>query len=258
MVRWLGLIIVALGMGAAACGGDGGNDGLEATRTHVPATSRTATEAGTPETATPGPSGSEEPGADGFRAFAAEIQGALDRRDAGFFIERIKPETGTCTAGDLTPGIGQLPCETEGQQWEGFPLGRWRSEGGYVDPAEAPTPIDLHDEALPDDSDAFGDGTVRIHAIATDGMVAHSIVTALVQRPPDFAGEGPLRQVRVQRWTFDSERWRYTGALTANVLAEEFLVPCQEALNYLDAYGAAAWERFPDPAAAGPGQELCL
>ncbi len=108
-------------------------------------------------------------------------------------------------------------------------------------------------EAIPEANDDFGDGAVRIYALSMEETEATAIITALVERPVDFAGEGPLRVARVTSWAFDGEEWRFTFLLTAAVLAEEFLAPCAEALNFV----TGTWERYPDPALPAVGETAC-
>lgn len=230
------ILLLGLGFGlalAAACAEEAsapdGTDGPAPTTAVATSTAEPSAERG---------------GADGFREFAAEIQEALDEGDSTFFQGRIKPTGGICTEENMGQGIGQLPCKQVGEVWEGFPTGQWRSEGFIVPVAELGQGIaELELESLAASSDEFGDGDVRVYVLALSGDEADSIVTTLIERPTNFGGEGPLRIVRVLSWEFDGAGWRWTSLLNAAVLAEEFLIPCEEALNYL----SGEWERYPDP-----------
>ena len=197
----------------------------------------------------------EQPGDDGFRQFAATIQAALDNEDDSFFRERLQAMSGICTAENLQLGIGQLPCEFEGQRWEGFPTGFWHSEGGMMPFAVAQSSISVRfDNVLPSASDEFGNGAPRVYALTVGEAETNAVITALVERPPDFAGSGPLRAVRVTSWSFDGDRWRLTFLLRASVLAEEFLVPCEGGVDYL----GGVWERYPDRSEPDLSPDLCL
>lgn len=195
----------------------------------------------------------EAAGPDGFRAFAAQIEAALDAGDMEFFLDRAEAELVTCTAENMI-GLGGPICDFEGQTYTGFPMGRWRSEGNIL-PVEdvADFGISLRENALLEASDDFGDGALRIYALSVDETEATAIITALVERPANFAGEGPLRVVRVTSWTFAGDQWRFTFLLTASVLAEEFLAPCPPALDYV----IGDWERYPDPAQPAVGEVVC-
>lgn len=242
--------VVALVSAAAfACDGDGSPAPMQtapAETTTVP----TATVAIEP-TATPL---GEVGGVEGFRAFAAEIQAALDAQDGAFFHDRAQLQEGICTEADVAGGIGAAPCDTVGEPWQAFQTGAWRSEGFLIPLDEDTTLLDeFWGQARPEFADQFGDGRPRVYALVLDDDEARAILTTLVERPADFAGEGPLRVVRVMSWSFDGERWRLTSLLIANVLAEEFLIPCQGALDYT----SEAWERYPDPSAPRLDEELC-
>ncbi len=196
---------------------------------------------------------SNEPGVPGFRAFAAQFQSALDKRDTHFLDERIKLTTGVCTTADIAGGIGAAPCSTVGAPWSGFLSGVWHSEGGYVPFDGAAFLREFYDKALLAASDAFGDGGPRIYALSISDTKPATIITELQMRPSDFAGSGPLRVVYVLGWTSAQAGWKAQQLLSAAVLGEEFLLPCQDALDYL----GGTWERFPDASARGPSTNQC-
>lgn len=210
-----------------------------------------------PPTATATPDYGEEPGAEGFRAFAAQVQAALDAQDAVFFRDRLQPMEGTCTDEDIALNLLPGVCEELGKHWTAFPVGYWRSEGVLVPAEEALGAVaELWATVVPNAADGFGGASPRVFALTLSqgaGEDSTTVLTSIIERPPDFAGEGPLRIVRVLHWSFDGERWRLTRLLVASVLAEEFLVPCSEAL----AYTSGSWERYPDADAPRVGDELC-
>ncbi len=222
---------------AAAC--DDGDDAPAPTAT-LPAATATDTAAPTPAQ----PPTEELGGPDGFREFAAQIQDALDESDVSFFRERLEPQSGVCSEDDVAGGLGSPPCTEVGEPWEAFPICGWRSECSLVLADEAMSQIaDLMEAVLTGESDEFGDAAPAVYALAPVGDTGHAVLTAIIERPADFAGEGPLRSNVVLSWRFDDGRWRLTQSMVAAVLGEEFLIPCPEALNYLN----GEWERYPDP-----------
>ncbi len=197
----------------------------------------------------------ETSGVQGFRDFAAQIQSAFETQDIDFFLSRAVTEEIVCSPEDVHEGgPGGPTCEFEGQEFQGFPIGRWQSEGGIV-PVEAAVGqiMRLVHEGLPDESDEFGDGRPRVYAIMPDTDSASAVLTALIERPDNFAPGGPLRVVVILSWSFAEDRWEITRHLSAFGLAEEFLIPCETAAPYV----SETWERYPDPSAAGPGVEAC-
>jgi hypothetical protein len=203
-------------------------------------------------TATLSSATSDAPGPDGFRAFATQIQAALDARAAAFFHDRVQLASGTCTEADVQGGIGAAPCTRAGGPWEGFPVGYWRSEGAYISADDASAWVDdLASKVVPGANDQFGGSALRVYALTPTANDA--VITAIIQRPPDFGPGGPLRVVRVTKWSFDGTRWRLAGLLVVSVLAEEFLIPCPEALSYQ----GGEWERFPDRTAPKLEQSPC-
>ena len=218
---------------AAACGG--GDDVGDAT---APAASATA-DVGGARTARPVASPSPLPGT--FHEFAAEIDAALRAGDAAFFGERLQTEPVVCDETNTPPRLGDPACEFIGQQFDGVLVGSWRSEGAVV-PAEAAIEHfeRLFATSLPDESDQFGTGGPRVYAISAGEMSSGAVVTALVERPPEFAGEGPLRAVLSTHWVYvGGGQWRLGSMIVAYVLAEDFLIPNNEVRPYYP-----NWERF--------------
>ncbi len=234
MIRAFVIVAVAIAVMAAACG-----DGTSPSGGQTP-----------PERTPP----VEQPGDAGFRQFASDVQDALARQDVEFFLNRAQTTKVVCTAEDLQGGLGGPLCEFEGQTYDGFPIGRWRSEGNIVPVADALSQLEmLFENVLPSAEDGFGDGEVLVYALSLDGRRADAVITGLIERPASFAGSGPLRGVVVSSWSFERQRWTLTSVLGAFVLGEEFLIPCEAALQFL----GGAWERYPDRTQQGLGEERC-
>ena len=217
---------------AVACGDDNGGDQPTPTPTvDAPAA-----------TSTPVPDG-EAGGADGFRQFIPAFQDALDQGDGTFLRDRALTQAVVCTADDVAPsGVGGPACEFEGQEFDGFGVAYWRSEGGIVPVEGAFSQFDtMFSTALPGQSDEFGDGAVRVYALNV-GDSFNAIVTAIVERPADFGDGGPLRAAVGTSWQFQGEAWMVTSTLVAFVLAEELLEPAGVVQPlYPD------WERYQAP-----------
>ncbi len=211
-----GLLFIAI-----ACGdGDGDGDG-DATPTPTVAPA---------ETPTP-PADVETSGADGFRQFILTFQAALDEGDASFLRDRALTEAVVCTAADVAPnGSGGPTCEFEGQEFDGFRERYWRSEGAITPVDDAFSAYDtMLATALLAESDDFGDGSVQVYALNVGDDAFDAIVTAIIERPADFGGEGPLRVSYGTGWAFEGGRWMVKSTLTAFVLGEELLQPEGEA-----------------------------
>lgn len=193
-------------------------------------------------TSTPVPDG-EAGGADGFRQFIPTLQEALDEGDASFLRGRALTQAIVCTADDVAPaGPGGPSCEFEGQEFDGFTVTAWRGEGAVIPVEDAFSRFDtILSTSLLDESDDFGDGSVQVYALNV-GDNFDAIVTAIIERPSDAGGEGPLRVAYGTNWVFESERWMVTRTLTAFVLGEELLEPAEVVQPlYPD------WERYESP-----------
>ncbi|MCH8065980.1 MAG: hypothetical protein IIC90_09185 [Chloroflexi bacterium] len=217
---------------AIACGDDDGGDQPVPTPTvDAPAA-----------TSTPAPDG-EADGADGFRQFIPAFQEALDEGDASFLRGRALTQAILCTADNVAPaGPGGPSCEFEGQEFDGFTETFWRSEGAIIPVEDAFSDFDtMLLTAKPGESDDFGDGSVQVYALNV-GDNFDAIVTAIIERPADFGGEGPLRVAYGTNWVFESERWVVTSTLTAFVLGEELLEPAEVVQPLYP-----NWERYESP-----------
>ncbi len=218
---------------AVACGDDDGGD------QPVPTSTVDAPAA----TSTPVPDG-EAGGADGFRQFIPVFQEALDEGDASFLRDRALTEAVVCTADDVAPaGPGGPSCEFEGQEFDGFTATSWRGEGAVIPVEDAFSEFDtMLATALPDDGDEYGDGAMQVYALNIGDAAFDAIVTAIIERPSDAGGEGPLRVAYGTNWVFEGERWVVTRTLTAFVLGEELLEPAEVVQPlYPD------WERYENP-----------
>ncbi len=234
MIRILTLLmipgILAL---AVACGDDDG-DGQPAPTPTVDARAATST---------PVPDG-EAGGEDGFRQFIPTLQEALDEADTSFLRDRALTEAVVCTADDVAPGgPGGPACEFEGHEFDGFTVTFWRSEGAIVPVEEVFTEFDtMFSTALPEETDDFGDGSVQVYALSISDDAFNAIVTAIIERPADFGGEGPLRVAVGTGWAFADGSWMMSSTLTAFVLGEELLEPTVDVQPlYPD------WERYETP-----------
>ncbi len=212
-----------------------------------------ATESPTPEpTATPKPF---IPVPQAFRDFVRQsVVPALQAGDVDFFAQRAKTEHIVCTPQNTPPqNMGGPLCKTVGQEFDGFPLGPWRSEISIVPAKEALDLIQrLITEAVPAASDQYGGAQAQVRALGVhptwqikDGKLATdwgvtgyvTVITALVQRPPDVLGTGPLRAALVQLWEQNGADFRLSSMISVFVLVEEVLdSPGPE--------GWLSWERY--------------
>jgi hypothetical protein len=220
-------MLVALIGGAPACAGD---DDRETTPPAPTATSSTQS--------------AEHPGADGFRDFAGHLDAAVHAGDVAFITGRLKTERVICEEDDVPPPHLDSPrCSFVGETFEGFTLAHWRSEGGLV-PA---TQIEeqLRDRfvrvAMAGERDEFTDGRPQVYAITASDQRYAALLTAMIERPSDFAGEGPLRVAIDTQWEFDNGRWVMIWMMNAYVLADEFLRPDDVVRTYYP-----LWQRFPE------------
>ncbi len=80
------------------------------------------------------------------------------------------------------------------------------------------------------DIDAFllGSHTATRVCEINDGEWKTTVLTAIIERPPEFAGTGPLRVALAAEWIYQDDRWLLQRITTAWVLAEDFLEPSDE------------------------------
>ena len=213
--KWLPLLI-APALLALACGGDGPS----------PAPSPTPTAA--------------------FRAFADEIDRAVQQRDLAFFRQRAQTEPVVCTEENTPPrGPGGPDCHSVGQQFDGFSFGTWRGEGGLLPLDTVLTTIErLWLNAVPGASDPFGGAAPQVYATGTsrspDQAVYTAVLTALITRPAGSKDSGPLRAVLVISYVREGSGWRFVNLLSAfRGQGEEFLEPDPVIEGWVD-----DWQRF--------------
>ena len=171
-----------------------------------------------------------------IRDLAREVDSALQRKDITFFQQAAVTTPITCEAKDVPVKLGGPACESVGQQFNGFPLARWGSEGNVI-PIERALELlsRIWGEAIPQVIDQYGSGEPKVFAIGPSSVV----LTSLITRPPNFAGSGPVRMAIVTHWQQNGSAWRFTQLTAAGVLGVVFLVPEPEGVQYL-----RGWEKF--------------
>jgi hypothetical protein len=245
--------VVFFMLAAGACSDDDSDDPVATATTGVtavvttPAPTAAQPVGGLPATqtavASPG-----APGIAAFRAFAAQIQTALDQKDTNFFRSRARTQPVTCTAENTPPrGAGGPACVAIGDMFVGFSSGNWRSEGSIIPIDRAMANIErFWDEIVPGATDQFGGSEPRVYATGRmttapgSPQIHTAVITAIIRRPADFVPGGPLRVVLVPQWQQDGNNWVLVGMLLAFVLAEEFLIPAAETQGWVGDY-----QRFP-------------
>lgn len=229
--------LVLLAAIAVACADDDTDGDVTPTAPAATATAPGETPTQPPATSTPADTdgGDEE----SFRAFLPELDAAVQRGDVSFFENRLNTMHIVCSEEDVAGGIGAPACDFVGQEYDGVSVGRWRSEGGVV-PADAVLAQlgEIFGDAMPAESDEFGDSTPRIYAYDITGDRFTAIMTAIVPRPESFAGSGPLRMSVGLDWVFVDGEWQLDFVLYAYVLAEELLTGDNPDLIYPN------WQRF--------------
>ncbi len=109
-------------------------------------------------------------------------------------------------------------------------VSRWRSEGYSTWPEAISREIETYfASALPHESDDFGTGDVRLHAIAESRWLRDertrrvAIFTAITPGMMWPAPGDPTRTVRAIDFEYADERWEITGIMLADILAGELL-----------------------------------
>jgi hypothetical protein len=217
-MRWIALLLLTgVLLATAACNGEGGGEGVPT------ATVRAGAATGIPSAP------SETFGEEGFRQFAPLLQDALEQHDMAFLSDRAQRRPVVCTKEDVAGRLGGPRCEFEGQSYDGFGFTYWGSVGAIVPIEEALAEFErLFSDALPAATDEFGDGAVRLHALNVGGDRYDAIMTAIIERPEDVAGEGPLRVAIGTSWAGIGGRWMMTGMLVALEGAEDLLAPNEQ------------------------------
>ena len=207
---------LALLLAAAACD-DATKPPFLAEISPLPSPTATSAPAPTPTAApeTPTPEG-ECDGMDCFRAFAPLIDAALADGDGAFFSDRGEEMEVTCQ-GDEQLGfcMGQPP----GTIFRGIPGTAWQSDAFALFPTDDYESLleDWFAEALLDQSDEFGDGAVKLLALAQlgggDGEFL-AITTAILNTGPATEVQ---RQARMLRFAFEEGAWKLRGEILGAV-----------------------------------------
>ena len=158
----------------------------------------------------------ETGGLDGFRAFAGQIDAALVEGDGSFFADRGEEIDMTC-AGDeqLGPCAGQ----PAGTVLRGIPGTAWQSDAFALFPTDDYESLleDWFAEAMLDQSDEFGDGAVKLFALAQLGggnSEFLAITTAILNTGPATEVQ---RQARMLRFAFEEGAWKLRGEILGAV-----------------------------------------
>jgi DNA-binding CsgD family transcriptional regulator len=169
----------------------------------------------------------ELPGEDGFRQFAASFDSELAEGGLDALASRLRATTYTCGT-DGRVEFSDMTC-TPGTQVSAVRGGRWRSEGSMSTVDEMAGQLRALGATLqPALTDTFGDGALRVHAVAVSPGRTVAVVTGIAERPLVAGGPGPSRFALAVDFVHDGTSWTATRVLTAHVLAEDFLAPSDE------------------------------
>lgn len=212
---WLALLpgVAAAWLVLAACEEGGGPS-----PTPTPSPAATATASPTPA--------EEMGGMEGFRAFAPQLEAALEAGNLDFFVEVAEISTATC------PNEFLLRCEgqPEGSTIDGILLGRWGSEGSLLTVDDFRADLEEYLASL---------SHPQLYAIASlnrdmGGVIGGPAVLAIVT-----SAEEPTEFVRVFEFVGTDDTWRLRMMiLVGGPLAAEWLSgDCTDCYDY--------WERYP-------------
>jgi hypothetical protein len=233
-MRWLLIMLLALGLmvTAFACGG-------EKEETLTPTSKATPTAEETPA--------GETGGFDGFRAFAQQIEAAVEGRNVQFFVERARLAELTCT-GEEFP----LPCASQpaGTTLTGIWSRAWASDASALLSLEEYTLWleDYFTTALDDLSDSYGSGSLTLYALAhreAEGAeLLRAITTSIVDRYPAGTPIGRTeREAHVFDFEFEDGRWQFAGemvALTSVTSLDWLSGDCAECYDHWERWEGAA------------------
>lgn len=205
-----------------------------------PTTSGSAA-ARTPARATGDATGQPPQPADLFIEFAKELDSALRATDAGFLAARLLSHPVECQQSDVPQRLGGPQCNYVGETFQGFGVGRWRSEGGIV-------PVDGVEDQLayfitaarPSEKDAYGSGAPSVYAIDIESNRWVAIITAIIVAPTGIAGRDLIRVALGTNWVLVDGQWRMTSVMNNYFFASEFLDPSPEVRTGL----YPGWRRF--------------
>lgn len=225
----VGVILAVL---SPACVGDGASDPT-ANATGNEAASTTATAAATGEAADAA-----------FRRLSRSMNRALAEGDRGFFGDRLQTTHRVCGPADVPGYLLQRPtCPQAGYAYDGLELAVFRSDESGLAPAG--WVLDLIErlsvQSVEGARDQYGGAGPVVYAtgVANDPRGLHAaVLTALIERPPEIKGTGPLRAVLVTYWNGAGDQWSLTGVLYAFVAGEDLLSE-QTAGSFF-----RGWQRF--------------
>ncbi|MEX0682608.1 MAG: hypothetical protein WD904_00955 [Dehalococcoidia bacterium] len=220
------LLVIATLLFLVACGDDDDTTDTGSSATPSPAASVPSTSEADEATPTP-PKDAEPtdlPELTSFATFAQQIDTAVQQQDANFFSNLGVETTITCTGNE-----GGGPCEGMPANFTitGIPGVAWMSDaGGYTPIAAYNTLIaQWFAAAMPAQTDSYGNGVPRLHAIAADSTQGdhYAIVTLILDLGPPT---GIQRQARAFRFAPDtSGGFELTGEVlaAASSTADEWL-----------------------------------
>jgi len=199
-----------------------------------------------PATATPGPTFSAAPELfDGFREFSSLFIEALASGDTSFVIDRADRVSVTCEG---TEQAGPCSGAAAGEVRYGIPGSAWRSDarGIFMDEDYAVNLSRCRDASLPDLSDEYGAGALRLFALGSmarqDGRTYEVITTSITNQYPStgYSVGEPFREAHVFYFHRNGVEWRFDGetAAAASITAVDWLSgTCSQCYDY--------WERWP-------------
>lgn len=220
------LLLVAAVIGTS-CGDGGSTPARTGSATSSATAQRPPETPATTASASPGiiKQNVEAGGANGFTSFARTLGSAVARGDAAAVTSRMPATSRACSAIGVEVAGGDPPCKQVGDLTSGFPVARWRSEGGFLSLTVARSEVEQFFRAVaPAEKDSYGDGTPVIYAISPGGEKPALVITAILSRNGRIGRSALLFQ-----FTFADQAWAATYLLIADVLAEDFLTPVPDA-----------------------------
>ncbi len=232
--RFIAIVgLAALGLLVAACSGGDGPEKPTATPTGAaaPGSATAVATATTPATPAATPTALPEAATlDSLRAFAARVDDAFRGGDPAIVTARFQTSDVTCTAADVPSKIGGPACEKVGEQFKGFPIGRWRSEGTINKVDDATRIVTTFvTKVSPGGRDQHGLSAARVRGLGNDLAKPHILAIAITEEPTK---PGSYRRAAIDFGvTFcqrdcpggAGSRWVVTSMVTNYVLAEEWL-----------------------------------
>ena len=168
---------------------------------------------------------------EGFRQFATKIEAALAAQDVDFFLDRAAFYDYNC------PGPEEFtPCQQVGQVLhvvDSVPI--LPSEATLLEAGALRDNFQRFlDGAQPDQSDAYGDGALKLYSISQrseeDGLY-WALVTKI--STPE---QSPQRELMILQFRFQNGRWEYAAILHGDLLegfgVEQYFSQAPEDLNW--------------------------